>query len=58
MSVTEVQHKMLIYLGGGPKSKKLLTNTDFPLNTPLSLLVALAIKAYLAEEQLRHLKSK
>lgn len=53
MSVTEVQHKIslrvLIYLGVGeePKSKKLLIDTDFPLNTPL-----LAIKALLAEQQL------
>jgi hypothetical protein len=55
MLLSEVQYTMcsgvLIYLLKIPKSKELFIKTDFPLNTPLSLLLALAIKAHLAEEQ-------
>jgi hypothetical protein len=56
MLVSEVQRTIclgvLIYLLKIPKSKTLFIKTDFPLNTPLSLLLALAITAHLAEEHL------
>ena len=56
MLASEVQRTIclgvLVYLLKIPKSKKLFIKTDFPLNTPPSLLLALAIKAHIAEEQL------
>jgi hypothetical protein len=55
MLVSAVQHTIclgvLINLLKIPKSKKLFIKTDFPPNTPLTLLMAFPIKAHLAEEQ-------
>lgn len=46
MLLSEVQYTIclgvLIYLLKIPKSKKLFIKTDFPLNTPLSLLLAIS----------------
>ena len=48
--------KVLIYLVTMSKSNKSLIRTDLPVTIPLSVLMALAAEAHVAESELRRIK--